>query len=36
MEERIAHPDKYIDEGKSSPSEAEDPNLYRNVLLSDK
>lgn len=35
MEERIAHPDKYIDEGKPTPPEVEDPNLYHYALFSD-
>ncbi|CAJ2670101.1 unnamed protein product [Trifolium pratense] len=35
MEERIAHPEKYIDEGKPTPPEVEDPNLYHYALFSD-
>ncbi|RHN45785.1 putative polygalacturonate 4-alpha-galacturonosyltransferase [Medicago truncatula] len=35
MEERIAHPEKYIDEGKPIPPEVEDPNLYHYALFSD-
>ncbi|MED6108990.1 Galacturonosyltransferase 8 [Stylosanthes scabra] len=35
MEERIAHPEKYSDEGKSSPPEVEDPSLYHYAIFSD-
>ncbi|KAK7293152.1 hypothetical protein RJT34_16013 [Clitoria ternatea] len=35
MEERIAHPDKYVDEGKPTPPEVEDPSLYHYALFSD-
>ncbi|XP_010527263.1 PREDICTED: galacturonosyltransferase 8 [Tarenaya hassleriana] len=35
MEERIAHPEKYTDEGKPKPSELEDPNLYHYAIFSD-
>ncbi|XP_027351649.1 galacturonosyltransferase 8 isoform X2 [Abrus precatorius] len=35
MEERIAHPGKYSDEGKPTPPEVEDPNLYHYALFSD-
>ncbi|XP_020222221.1 galacturonosyltransferase 8 [Cajanus cajan] len=35
MEERIAHPEKYSDEGKPTPPEVEDPNLYHYALFSD-
>ncbi|KAF5741286.1 galacturonosyltransferase 8-like [Tripterygium wilfordii] len=35
MEERIAHPDKYNDAGKPTPSEFEDPNLYHYAIFSD-
>ncbi|CAL5191934.1 unnamed protein product [Lathyrus oleraceus] len=35
MEERIAHPEKYTDEGKPTPPEVEDPNLYHYALFSD-
>ncbi|TKY57459.1 Galacturonosyltransferase 8 [Spatholobus suberectus] len=35
MEERIAHPEKYSDEGKPTPAEVEDPNLYHYALFSD-
>ncbi|MED6128557.1 Galacturonosyltransferase 8, partial [Stylosanthes scabra] len=35
MEERIAHPEKYTDEGKSSPPEVEDPTLYHYAIFSD-
>ncbi|KAK2665166.1 hypothetical protein Ddye_003740 [Dipteronia dyeriana] len=35
MEERIAHPDKYTDEGKPRPPEFEDPKLYRYAIFSD-
>ncbi|XP_027335974.1 galacturonosyltransferase 8-like [Abrus precatorius] len=34
-EERIAHPEKYSDEGKSTPPEFEDPNLYHYAIFSD-
>ncbi|CAJ1971556.1 unnamed protein product [Sphenostylis stenocarpa] len=35
MEERIAHPEKYSDEGKPTPPEVEDPRLYHYALFSD-
>ncbi|BBH10009.1 Nucleotide-diphospho-sugar transferases superfamily protein [Prunus dulcis] len=35
MEERIAHPEKYTDEGKPTPPEIEDPNLYHYAIFSD-
>uniref|UniRef100_A0A2P2J6W1 Hexosyltransferase n=1 Tax=Rhizophora mucronata TaxID=61149 RepID=A0A2P2J6W1_RHIMU len=35
MEERIAHPDKYSDEGKPWAPELEDPNLYHYAIFSD-
>ncbi|KAK7386031.1 hypothetical protein VNO78_32087 [Psophocarpus tetragonolobus] len=35
MEERIAHPEKYSDEGKLTPPEVEDPKLYHYALFSD-
>ncbi|XP_061348298.1 galacturonosyltransferase 8 [Gastrolobium bilobum] len=35
MEERIAHPDKYSDEGKPTPPEVEDPSLYHYAIFSD-
>ncbi|CAH9118222.1 unnamed protein product [Cuscuta epithymum] len=35
MEERIAHPDKYTDEGKPTPPEFEDPKLYHYAIFSD-
>lgn len=35
MEERIAHAEKYSDEGKPTPPEVEDPNLYHYALFSD-
>ncbi|XP_031100822.1 galacturonosyltransferase 8 [Ipomoea triloba] len=35
MEERIAHPDKYTDEGKPTPPELEDPKLYHYAIFSD-
>ncbi|TKY68658.1 Galacturonosyltransferase 8 [Spatholobus suberectus] len=35
MEERIAHPEKYSDEGKPTPPEFEDPNLYHYAIFSD-
>ncbi|PWA65325.1 Glycosyl transferase, family 8 [Artemisia annua] len=35
MEERIAHPDKYTDEGKARPVEFDDPNLYHYAIFSD-
>ena len=35
MEERIAHPEKYTTEGKPTPPEVEDPNLYHYALFSD-
>ncbi|KAJ7961583.1 Hexosyltransferase [Quillaja saponaria] len=35
MEERIAHPEKYTDEGKPTPPELEDPNLYHYAIFSD-
>ncbi|CAI9107385.1 OLC1v1006727C1 [Oldenlandia corymbosa var. corymbosa] len=35
MEERIAHPEKYNDEGKPSPPEFEDPKLYHYAIFSD-
>ncbi|KAI4354294.1 hypothetical protein L6164_003170 [Bauhinia variegata] len=35
MEERIANPEKYSDEGKPTPPEIEDPNLYHYALFSD-
>lgn len=35
MEERIAHPEKYSDEGQSTPPEFEDPKLYHYAIFSD-
>ena len=35
MEERIAHPEKYTDEGKPTPPEFEDPKLYHYAIFSD-
>ncbi|XVE72716.1 hypothetical protein DITRI_Ditri11bG0061400 [Diplodiscus trichospermus] len=35
MEERIAHPEKYVDEGKPIPPEFEDPKLYHYAIFSD-
>ncbi|KAL1830373.1 hypothetical protein ACET3Z_000024 [Daucus carota] len=35
MEERIANPDKYSDEGKETPPVIEDPNLYHYAIFSD-
>ncbi|CAA2959102.1 galacturonosyltransferase 8 [Olea europaea subsp. europaea] len=35
MEERIAHPDKYTDEGKPPKIELEDPKLYHYAIFSD-
>ncbi|KAF4367509.1 hypothetical protein CsatB_024869 [Cannabis sativa] len=35
MEERIAHPEKYSDEGKPKAPELEDPNLYHYAIFSD-
>ena len=35
MEERIAHPEKYSDEGKPTPPELEDPKLYHYAIFSD-
>ncbi|KAH6824617.1 Nucleotide-diphospho-sugar transferases superfamily protein [Perilla frutescens var. hirtella] len=35
MEERIEHPEKYTDEGKSSEAELEDPKLYHYAIFSD-
>ncbi|PWA86679.1 nucleotide-diphospho-sugar transferases superfamily protein [Artemisia annua] len=35
MEERIAHPDKYSDEGKERPVEFDDPKLYHYAIFSD-
>ncbi|KAJ4728450.1 Hexosyltransferase [Melia azedarach] len=35
MEERIAHPEKYTDEGKPTLPEFEDPNLYHYAIFSD-
>ncbi|GAV70732.1 Glyco_transf_8 domain-containing protein [Cephalotus follicularis] len=35
MEERIAHPEKYTDEGKELPPELEDPKLYHYAIFSD-
>ncbi|CAL0304543.1 unnamed protein product [Lupinus luteus] len=35
MEERIAHPEKYSDEGKPIPPEVEDPKLYHYAIFSD-
>jgi len=35
MEERIAHPDKYSDEGKPVVPELEDPKLYHYAIFSD-
>ncbi|KAF3591258.1 hypothetical protein DY000_02022479 [Brassica cretica] len=35
MEERIAHPEKYTDEGKARASELEDPSLYHYAIFSD-
>lgn len=35
MEERIANPEKYSDEGKASPPVLEDPKLYHYAIFSD-
>ncbi|KAL9269502.1 Galacturonosyltransferase 8-like protein, partial [Drosera capensis] len=35
MEERIAHPEKYSDEGKPVPPALEDPKLYHYAIFSD-
>uniref|UniRef100_M1CPE0 Glycosyltransferase n=1 Tax=Solanum tuberosum TaxID=4113 RepID=M1CPE0_SOLTU len=35
MEERIAHSEKYIDDGNPTPSEFEDPKLYHYAIFSD-
>ncbi|XP_073151169.1 galacturonosyltransferase 8 [Henckelia pumila] len=35
MEERIAHPDKYTDEGNPPKPEIEDPKLYHYAIFSD-
>lgn len=35
MEERVAHPEKYTDEGKPMPPEFEDPKLYHYAIFSD-
>ncbi|KAG2297966.1 hypothetical protein Bca4012_009158 [Brassica carinata] len=35
MEERIAHPEKYTDQGKDKPAELEDPSLYHYAIFSD-
>ncbi|XP_052170921.1 galacturonosyltransferase 8 [Diospyros lotus] len=35
MEERIAHSEKYTDEGKPTPPEFEDPKLYHYAIFSD-
>ncbi|XP_044493101.1 galacturonosyltransferase 8-like [Mangifera indica] len=35
MEERIAHPEKYNEEGKARPPEFEDPKLYHYAIFSD-
>ncbi|KAL3358896.1 hypothetical protein AABB24_015804 [Solanum stoloniferum] len=35
MEERIAHLEKYIDDGNPTPSEFEDPKLYHYAIFSD-
>ncbi|KAH0636520.1 hypothetical protein KY289_036435 [Solanum tuberosum] len=35
MEERIAHSEKYIDDGNPTPSEFEDPKLYHYEIFSD-
>ncbi|KAL6576767.1 Galacturonosyltransferase 8 [Orobanche minor] len=35
MEERIAHPDKYSDDGKPPKPEIEDPKLYHYAIFSD-
>ncbi|GAB4830087.1 Galacturonosyltransferase 8 [Ancistrocladus abbreviatus] len=35
MEERIAHPEKYSDEGNTPPPELEDPKLYHYAIFSD-
>ncbi|XP_076933844.1 galacturonosyltransferase 8-like [Bidens hawaiensis] len=35
MEERIAHPDKYSDEGNPQPVEFDDPKLYHYAIFSD-
>ncbi|KAF8394035.1 hypothetical protein HHK36_020237 [Tetracentron sinense] len=35
MEELIAHPEKYSDEGKLPPPELEDPKLYHYAIFSD-
>ncbi|KAF8402132.1 hypothetical protein HHK36_013084 [Tetracentron sinense] len=35
MEERIEHPEKYSDEGKSPPPELEDPKLFHYAIFSD-
>jgi alpha-1,4-galacturonosyltransferase len=35
MEERISHPEKYIDDGKPTAPELEDPKLYHYAIFSD-
>ncbi|KAI7990781.1 Galacturonosyltransferase 8 [Camellia lanceoleosa] len=35
MEERITHPEKYLDEGKPTPPELEDPSLFHYAIFSD-
>ncbi|KAF3952276.1 hypothetical protein CMV_022151 [Castanea mollissima] len=35
MQERIAHSENYSDEGKETPPEFEDPNLYHYAIFSD-
>lgn len=35
MDERIRHPEKYVDEGKPIPPEFEDPTLYHYAIFSD-
>ncbi|XP_028081676.1 LOW QUALITY PROTEIN: galacturonosyltransferase 8-like [Camellia sinensis] len=35
MEEHIAHPEKYSDEGKPTPPELEDPSLFHYAIFSD-
>ncbi|KAK4366217.1 hypothetical protein RND71_014097 [Anisodus tanguticus] len=35
MEERIALPEKYVDDGKPTPTEFEDPMLYHYAIFSD-
>ncbi|XP_058103218.1 galacturonosyltransferase 8 [Magnolia sinica] len=35
MEERIAHPEKYVDDPAAAPPELEDPRLYHYAIFSD-